>query len=176
MPLARAIPFDWRYGLVVLGLLACLPVAWYLGSPLFVSRSVSEALPGPTAPSAAATTPALIAKGSFGVVDRVHHGQGSASVLKLPDGTRMLRFEDFAVTNGPDLYVYLSAHPAPRSSAQLHDGDAYEVAALKGNVGDQNYALPADLNLDGFRSAVIYCRRFGVVFSSAQLTREGTDQ
>lgn len=71
--------------------------------------------------------------------------------------------------NGPDLYVYLSGHPMPRSSAQLHEQGAFEVARLKGNVGDQNYALPADLDLSTYRSVVIYCKRFGVVFSTAEL-------
>ena len=57
----------------------------------------------------------------------------------------------------------------PRSSAQLHEQGAFEVARLKGNVGDQNYALPADLDLSTYRSVVIYCKRFGVVFSTAEL-------
>jgi Electron transfer DM13 len=72
----------------------------------------------------------------------------------------------------PDLYVYVSANPAPRTSAELHDSGAFEVAALNGHVGDQNYALPADLKLDGFKSVVIYCRRFSLVFSSAALATE----
>jgi Electron transfer DM13 len=68
--------------------------------------------------------------------------------------------------------VDLSANPAPRTSSQLHDAGAFEVAPLKGNIGDQNYALPADLDLDHFASVVIYCRRFNVVFSSAELSMQ----
>ena len=165
MSLTRTIPFDWRFGLALLGLIVVLPLAWYLGSPLILNRSVTEALP-----ITVATEPRPIVQGSFGIVDGIHHGQGTASVLDLTDGTRVLRFSDFTVTNGPDLYVYLSANPAPWTGAQLHEGGAFEVAALKGNVGDQNYTLPADLKLDDFKSVVIYCRRFSVVFSSAPLT------
>ena len=113
--------------------------------------------------------PVMVASGQFGEVDRIHKGAGTAIVWQLPDGARLLRFEDFRVTNGPDLYVYLSGHPAPRDSRQLHEGGAFEVALLKGNVGSQNYELPADLDLSGFSSVVIYCKRFSTVFSTAEL-------
>jgi hypothetical protein len=73
------------------------------------------------------------------------------------------------VTNGPDLYVYLSGATAPRTSAELHALGAFEVAQLKGNVGSQNYELPRDLDVERFRSVVIYCRRFTTVFSTAEL-------
>ncbi|HYU20661.1 MAG TPA: DM13 domain-containing protein, partial [Chloroflexota bacterium] len=62
-----------------------------------------------------------------------------------------------------------SGHPAPRDSRQLHEGGAFEIARLKGNVGDQNYELPADLDLSAVKSVVIYCRQFSVVFSTAEL-------
>ena len=173
MPFSRAMFFDWRVSVVVLGLLVAVPLGWYLGSPLFVSRAVGEAPPKMGVAGSASVTPQLIARGSFGSVDSIHRGQGTASVLRLTDGTRVLRFEEFSVTNGPDLFVYLSGNTEPRTSAELHDVHAFEVAALKGNVGDQNYALPADLDLQDFKSVVIYCRRFSVVFSSAPLTLEG---
>jgi hypothetical protein len=104
------------------------------------------------------------------VVDGIHKGEGTASILRLPGGRRVLRLEDdFRVTNGPDLYVYLSGTPAPRSSDQLHASGAFEVGYLKGNLGGQNYELPADLDLSGFRSIVVYCRRFTTVFSTSEL-------
>jgi hypothetical protein len=146
-------------GLVVLA----LPLAWYLASPLFLTQAVSESAP-------AAPAQSRLAAGRFGVVDGIHKGEGAATLVRLPDGQTVLRLEDdFRVTNGPDLYVYLSAAPAPRSSSDLHAAGAFEVAQLKGNVGGQNYALPDDLDLSKFRSVVIYCRRFTTVFSTAEL-------
>ncbi len=209
--------------LAILAVLAAivLPVAWYLGSPLFINQVVNEPFPAAVAPAqnqpaaapaqpadaiasipapaadqpaampaqladvttstavpavdqpAAAvpqiTEPIALSSGQFGVVDRIHQGEGSATLFKLPDGQRVLRFEQFNVTNGPDLYVYLSGHAAPRDSSQLHEGVAFEVGRLKGNIGDQNYELPGDLDLSQFKSVVIYCRRFSVVFSTAAL-------
>jgi hypothetical protein len=113
--------------------------------------------------------PVTIATGTFSGTDASHRGEGTALLIRLADGRRFLRFENLKVTNGPDLYVYLSAHAAPRSSAQLHEGAAHEVALLKGNQGNQNYELPAGLDLPKFKSAVIYCKRFSVVFATAEL-------
>jgi hypothetical protein len=44
-----------------------------------------------------------------------------------------------------------------------------EVAPLKGNVGDQNYELPANIDLSKYRAATLWCRRFGVNFGTAPL-------
>ncbi len=136
---------------VMLGLLALL----HFGSPQAI-RAQSPA-------------PVVLASGQFVEIDGLHKGEGKALVVVLPDGQRFLRFEDFKVTNGPDLYVYLSGHTAPRDKAQLHQGAAFEIGLLKGNIGNQNYALPADLDLSKFKSVAVYCKRFSVIFSTAAL-------
>jgi len=146
---------------IILILLA--PLVWYLVSPLFLTRTANES--SPQAPPQGRQ-----AVGRFGVVDGIHKGDGTARIVQLADGQRVLRLEDdFRVTNGPDLYVYLSGASEPRTSAELHAAGAFEVAPLKGNVGGQNYALPADLDLSRFKSVAIYCRRFTTVFSTAEL-------
>jgi hypothetical protein len=157
-PPQRVLPL---VALLVLAL--ALPLAWYLGSPLLLNQVVDE--------GAREESPAveLLVQGRFGVVDAIHKGEGTAAIFQRADGQRVLRLDDFRVTNGPDLYVHLSRYPSPRSSAELHTDGAFEVAPLKGNVGSQSYELPADLDLSGFRSAVIYCRRFSTVFSTAEL-------
>ncbi len=113
--------------------------------------------------------PVILAIGQWQGIDSFHQTQGKAILVRVPDGRRFIRFEDFRVTNGPDLYVYLSGHPSPRTGAQLHEGAAFEVARLKGNIGSQNYELPADLDLSKFKSVAIYCKRFSVMFGSAQV-------
>lgn len=145
-----------------------------VGPALSVAPTALVATPVATAiPTAVATAmpagPVALGSGQFTEVDAIHKGQGTAALYRLPDNRRLLRFETFKVQNGPDLYVYLSGHPMPRSSAELHDQGAFEVAWLKGNIGDQNYELPADLDVSQYRSVVIYCKRFGVVFSTAEL-------
>jgi hypothetical protein len=140
MSLAHTIPLNWRFSLLAVGFVAAILLGWYVGSPLFVNRAVSEALPNSQASGNVTAGPHVLAQGAFDIVDAIHHGEGTASLLNLSDGTRILRLgQDFRVTNGPDLYVYLSANPAPRTSSQLHDAGAFEVAPLNGNIGEQNY-------------------------------------
>jgi hypothetical protein len=147
------------------------PVAWYLGSPLFIDATVDEAFPSGSTANAlsepAGATP--LSRGEFGVVDAIHRGEGSASVFRLSNGQHIMRFDAFRVTNGPDLFVYLSGHPAPRTRDQLHDGADLELGRLKGNVGNQNYDLPAGVDVSRFKSVVVYCKQFSVVFSTAEL-------
>src|SRR3989442_185709 len=113
--------------------------------------------------------PTLLAMGQWQGADSFHQAEGTALLVRLPDGRRFVRFEDFRVTNGPDLYVYLSGHPSPRTSAQLHEGAAFEIVRLKGNIGNQNYELPSDLDMSNVKSVAIFCKRFSVLFGSAQL-------
>jgi hypothetical protein len=119
--------------------------------------------------SAQGSQAVTLASGQWSDADSFHKAQGKVLLIRLADGRRFLRLEDFRVTNGPDLYVYLSGHREPRTSAQLHEGGAFEVGLLKGNIGNQNYELPANLEWTRFRSAVVYCKRFSVVFGSAEL-------
>jgi hypothetical protein len=136
--------------------------------------SVLSVAPTALAPTPVATNmpaaPVALGSGQFTEVDTIHKGQGTATVYRLPDDRRVLRFEAFKVQNGPDLYVYLSGHPMPRSSAELHDQGAFEVARLKGNIGDQNYDLPSDFDLAKYRAVTIWCHRFSVNFATAPLT------
>ncbi|MYJ29837.1 MAG: DM13 domain-containing protein, partial [Acidimicrobiaceae bacterium] len=83
-------------------------------------------------------------------------------------GQRFLRFEDFRTDNGPDLNVYLSAAP-PDAAAGDFDDDFVDLGDLKGNVGSQNYEIPAGLDLDHYSTVAIWCVRFGVVFGAAEL-------
>ncbi|MCU0490060.1 MAG: DM13 domain-containing protein [Chloroflexaceae bacterium] len=116
------------------------------------------------------SAPVALATGNFeasGV--RLYDGEGTATIYQTADGRRFLRFENFRVTNGPGLYVYLSGTPFPTSGAELRQVSAFEVGPLKGNVGNQNYELPPDLDLSQFQSVVIYCKPFSAVFSNATL-------
>jgi hypothetical protein len=156
-----------------------LPVAWWLLSPLWVNVQVDESFPTaaaqvvePTAMEepAAMTEEAgmtMLAQGAF--YNIVHAGSGQAIVYQLADGSRVLRLQDFSVDNGPDLYVYLvPVNPVPDTIGSEIPGSV-NLGALKGNLGDQNYDIPADLDLSQFQSVVIWCRAFRVPFSAAPL-------
>ena len=122
-----------------------------------------EATPQPEA----APQPELLREGQFRGADDFHRGSGTATIFRTPDDKLVLRLTDFMVTNGPALSVLLSSAPAPASSQQL--GDYIDVGALKGNIGNQNYEIPAGTDLSAYNSVVIYCVPFHVVFATATL-------
>ena len=113
-----------------------------------------------------ATAPSLLSNGSWIEIDPVHRAEGSASIWLVGD-TRVLRFEDFRVTNGPKLHVLLTKNVPTSIFAGVED--YIDLGPLKGNIGNQNYDIPPELDLSEYRSAVIYCMPFHVVFSSAEL-------
>jgi hypothetical protein len=107
-----------------------------------------------------------IVMGQFEDIDNLHQGTGTATVYELEDGSHVLRFEDFEVTNGPDLHVYLVPASNPTNDDIV---DYVELGGLKGNIGNQNYEIPSDVDPMGFGSVVIYCQPFHVIFSIANL-------
>ncbi|MEO0701446.1 MAG: DM13 domain-containing protein [Pseudomonadota bacterium] len=135
---------------------------WYLASPLWIDVEVNETLAG-------ADTLTTVATGNFRDADRAHSGTGVATILARPDGSAVLRLTEFEVTNGPDLEVWLSASPDPQRSSDVADNAWLALGQLKGNIGDQNYDIPAGTDLSAYRSVVIWCEQFGVLFSPAAL-------
>jgi hypothetical protein len=155
-----------------------LPLAWYLGSPLFLSTTVDEpppvaaggatpapssVSPGPPSPSAAPSGMGA-RSGSFTGADEFHFGRGTAHLVQTAAGGYVVRLEDFAVRNGPDLYVYLSP------SADGYVDGAVELGRLKADTGNQNYDVPAGVDPETARSVVIWCRQFAVLFATAPLS------
>ncbi|NNE97011.1 MAG: DM13 domain-containing protein [Acidimicrobiales bacterium] len=109
-----------------------------------------------------ATEPVVqtVASGSF-EDSAIHAGSGDAVVLT--DGNQtFLRFEEnFSTDNGPDLNVYLRANDG--------SDDYIDLGDLKGNIGSQNYEIPAGTDLSRFTVVDIWCVRFGVSFTEAEL-------
>ncbi|MDJ0754119.1 MAG: DM13 domain-containing protein [Ardenticatenaceae bacterium] len=104
--------------------------------------------------------------GMFRDFDAFHQGSGTATIFQQGE-QRVLRFEDFEVTNGPDLHVLLVENVD--ATGQDDIGEYIDLGSLKGNIGDQNYEIPADVDLSQFSGVMIYCMPFHVVFSTAPL-------
>jgi hypothetical protein len=116
--------------------------------------------------------PETLSAGNFHGV--AHETTGTASIHRLADGKRVLRFTGFRTSNGPDVQVYLGKAPDASDNETVTSAGFFHVGALKGTEGDQNYELPPDLNLDEYHSVTIWCRRFGVNFATAPLARSST--
>jgi hypothetical protein len=163
------------------------PAGWYLGSPLFIRTSLLEPAPviggvaagtplasaiprashemGEAAMPPAAPAPRLapIRAGSFRGADDFHFGSGEARLIETGPGAWVVRFEDFSVRNGPDLFVYLSPDPGGYADGVV------ELGRLKATDGSFNMKVPPGSNVDEMRSVVIWCRQFAVQFAVAKL-------
>lgn len=104
-----------------------------------------------------------IARGDFRGADDFHFGEGQALLIETAPGEYTLRFENFSVRNGPDLYVYLSP------SADGYADGAMELGTLKGTDGAFNYEIPSGTDVSQFQSAVVWCKAFSVLFAHATL-------
>ncbi|MGB7936905.1 MAG: DM13 domain-containing protein [Nitrososphaeraceae archaeon] len=93
------------------------------------------------------------------VGDGFHKVEGVAKVIDLADGRTFLRLENLKATNGPDLYVYLSA--------DKDASDIVNLGRLKGNIGNQNYEIPAGTDLSKYNTVLIWCKAFSTLFGSA---------
>jgi hypothetical protein len=164
-------------------------LVWFQPQKLFIDERVDQAVPaarpsGTTAdaeepgeptpadqPAPTTTTPPSepvdLAAGSFVSLD--HATSGTARVIELADGRRFVRLEGFETENGPDLYVYLSTNSADGPEGAFDD-DIANLGRLQGNIGDQNYELPADADPAAYGSVVIWCDRFDSAFGAAELT------
>ncbi len=183
---------------LVLAAVPLIVLAWWLASPLFINKSVDEEFPRTASAhvpagmtraeaeaqmaeaeqvlhemseampaSTASAIPRLV--GQFRDADGFHKGSGRATLYELADGSRVLRLEDLQVTNGPDLHVFLSAAADPVSRDEVKEGGFVDLGKLKGNIGNQNYQVPAGVDIRKYRSVVVYCVPFNVVFSVAPL-------
>jgi len=128
--------------------------------------------PAPTVSARPGTTAApstvTLARGSF--VSHEHRTRGTASVIRLADGSRILRIEGLDTSDGPDLHVWLSDAAPDSDWNSFDDGKYTDLGKLKGNKGSQNYVLPSGLDLTPYRSVSIWCDRFNVSFGAALLT------
>ncbi len=172
----------WRYRLAttVVGvplLVVAGLVADYTLSPLWERTRLEEASPLDTsravdAPGSGGATamvmdgpslPRTLQRGDFRGADAFHFGRGQALIIEAEPGRHVLRFEDFSVRNGPDLYVYLS-----RDASGAID-ESLNLGRLKATDGAFNYELPAGIDVSGVRSVVVWCRQFAVLFAVAPL-------
>jgi len=182
----RFVPNRWAKVAVVT--VPVLAVSFWQLRPYYVEDLVDEAFPVAAAASApqqpgsvdagatpiagedttaapATGAPTALSDGRFQGLTG-HRGAGTATAFALADGAQLVRLTEFDISNGPGLELYL----VPRADARdVRDG--VKVADLKGNRGDQNYAVPKGLDLSsGTWTVLIWCAPFTVEVANATLT------
>jgi hypothetical protein len=98
--------------------------------------------------------------------DPIHYGKGKVSVYQ-----RTVFLEsDFEVGPGPAFHVYLVPKANIRDAAAVKDAMFVDLGGLRAFKGSQRYPIPAGVDLKNYSSVVIWCERFSVLISPADLT------
>lgn len=152
-----------RWKMTLLVLIVVGAGAWYAFRPerIFINQRVNEQFP-----TASAATNQL-ASGQFH--SGAHETKGMATVFQLADNKRTLRLTNFQTSNGPDVHVYLVAAADAKDNDTVTKAEVVDLGSMKGNIGDQNYDLPANTDLSKYRAVTIWCKRFSVNFGTAPL-------
>ncbi|HVL06801.1 MAG TPA: DM13 domain-containing protein [Acidimicrobiales bacterium] len=130
-----------------------------------VDQQVDTPLDEPLLPGM--TPDRVIAQGSFYKVEI--RGEGTAKLYRLPDGKRILRFENFETGENTDLFVWLSEAPRPTTSAQAVGTPHVEISNLKSTIGTQNYEIPASIPTEKIKSVVIWCQPVQIAYAAVAL-------
>lgn len=155
----------WILGAIGLPILVA---AWWAFRPekLWINHKVND-----PAPFASSTDPQPLYTGRL--EGKAHQTNGRATIYKTSDGRQYLRLTDFMTSNGPDVHVVLAQTDDANLTKEIVTDqlDSVELGQLKGNQGDQNYDLPASVELQKYNAAVIYCERFHAIFGVARLEK-----
>lgn len=122
------------------------------------------------APAKVPARPVQLAQGTL--ISHEHATTGTVRIIREPDGSRLLTLENLDTSNGPDVHVWLSAADVVEGTAgwfTAGSADYYDLGLIKGNQGNQVYAIPADVDLSKYRSVDLWCVQFSVSFGAAQL-------
>jgi len=155
-----------KWKLVISIAAAAAFLAWYAFRPerLVVNRRVDEAMPA----AQGSSTPQPLVSGQFYSI--LHATAGTATIYRMGDGSRVLRFTGFSTSNGPDVHVYMVAADDARDGVSVLRAGFIDLGTIKGNMGDQNYSLDPDVDLSKYRTVSVWCKRFSVNFGAAPLT------
>lgn len=100
-------------------------------------------------------------KGTFsGVASKT--GSGSVTLTQNAEGANVVQLgDDFAVQEGPDLFVSFGNEGEVDQDTLFSTLDAFS--------GKQEYTVPENIDVTKYSQVIIYCKEFSVVFSVASL-------
>ncbi|MDX2216284.1 MAG: DM13 domain-containing protein [Oculatellaceae cyanobacterium bins.114] len=167
---------------VPLGIVAALAVSCTSGGGATIpsaespgaQSSPAEAMSSPTTtPVAQAGADSVVTSGSF--VSGEHPTEGTVRIVRQ-NGALVLELDPTFKTSelGPDLVVALHRLPnvietTTPPAYSINEGDYVVLAPLQRFDGAQTYAIPDNINLEDYQSALIWCRKFNATFGAATL-------
>lgn len=146
--------------IIILAVVVGLGIAYWLLSPLFLNRTINESVEDIKKQSNSSEQYQVLFSGNFEGLGG-HNAEGQAQLIKVGDKYYIRLEENFKVTNGPDLFVYLGKNGQYDPNTKLD--------SLKGNIGSQNYEVPISINIQEYNEVWVWCRSFSVPFGKAVL-------
>jgi Electron transfer DM13 len=117
-----------------------------------------------------ATDPLTLSSGNLAEITAGHPTSGTAKLIKLVDGTYIIRLENLQTVGGPDVRIWASEGTNLANSGTVGANAYTDLGKIKSTNGNQNYDLKLNTEQIGkVKSVIIWCQSFSVAFGGATL-------
>jgi len=110
----------------------------------------------------------ILSEGNLVRIDNSHWGTGVVQIVQDDEGNYFVYFIDVEIASGPQLLVYLSDKPT-FSGTNDDPGNYIDLGELPAQTGTFAVSIPAGTDIAKYKSALIWCEPFSVVFTYATL-------
>ncbi len=168
---------DIKMRLLIAGIAVALVAI--IAAPYFVPKDtvrLDQDMPPGDGAGAHGSDIETIRGGAWRDGDAAHQASGQIDLVTV-DGVVYLRFSDFEMTAGPDVYLYLTKDAPARSTSQV-EGDGIRVdvstdADKDARLNERGtFFVPLEIplaDLDQYQGVTAWCDDFNVVFGTAIL-------
>lgn len=106
---------------------------------------------------------------SYSFIKKRYSIDGSAQIISSPEKTQIIFDDHFRTKGGPDLKVYLSKKPLSELKNNSVNTHSVKIGVLKAKKGEQSYVIPDGISLSDFKSVVIHCEAYSVLWGGFDL-------
>ncbi len=105
----------------------------------------------------------------YSFVKKRYSIDGAAQIIKTDTGHEIRFNESFKTKGGPDLKVYLSTKSLNELTPETVDSTSLKLGVLKSKKGAQSYIVPGNISLFEYKSVLIHCEAFTVLWGGFDL-------
>ncbi|MEM7297374.1 MAG: DM13 domain-containing protein [Bacteroidota bacterium] len=113
--------------------------------------------------------PEIVASGSW--VEKSYEIEGNWKIEKSNSEYRIVLDDDFATKKAPDLKLFLSKAALSQLNSKNAIDDAVLIAELERNKGGQVYKVSSEFDLSPYKTIIIHCEKYGVLWGGAPLNQ-----
>jgi hypothetical protein len=111
----------------------------------------------------------ILVRGTFSGVDAVRVAQGDLVIYQLVNATYLLRVEsNFSSSRAPGIHIIFTRNPDPLDTSGVGI-DYIDIGQLRGNIGAQQYTVPAGVDFNRYPVLALYAPAYDAVLATATL-------